>query len=46
MARIRSQLPEAERLKRADVVIDTDLKLGELKTRVERLWEELASRLS
>ena len=41
-ARIRSQLPSEERLKHADVVIDTDCGLDELKARVEKLWQALA----
>jgi dephospho-CoA kinase len=41
-ARIRSQLPSAERLKHADVVIDTDCRLDELKARVGRLWSAFA----
>ncbi len=44
MARIRSQLPTGERLKQADVVIDTDCNLEELKTKVEELWRGLKSR--
>ena len=41
-ARIRSQLPSEERLKHADVVIDTDCSLDELKARVAKLWHALA----
>jgi len=41
LARIRSQLPSEERLKHADVVIDTDCNPGELKNRVTRLWPGL-----
>jgi dephospho-CoA kinase len=41
-ARIRSQLPSKERLKHADVVIDTDCRLDELKARVEKLWRRLS----
>jgi len=41
LARIRSQLPSEERLKHADVVIDTDCNRGELKNRVTRLWPGL-----
>ncbi len=39
LARIHSQLPSEERIKRADIVINTDCGLGELKTRVKELWE-------
>ncbi|MCD6452690.1 MAG: dephospho-CoA kinase [Dehalococcoidales bacterium] len=38
LARIHSQLPVAEMIGRADVVIDTDCSLDELKTKVKRLW--------
>ncbi len=41
MARIRSQLPAEERSRHADVVIDTDCSLDELKEKVSRLWQEL-----
>ena len=39
LARIRSQLSSEERIKRADVVINTDCSLDELKARVRELWE-------
>jgi len=45
LARLRSQLPAKERLKHADVVIDTDCSLGELKARVKQLWQELKTRI-
>jgi dephospho-CoA kinase len=41
LARIRSQLPQGERIKHADVVIDTDCPLSELKTKVDQLWAGL-----
>jgi dephospho-CoA kinase len=41
-ARIRSQLPSKERLKHADVVIDTDCSLDELKAKVKKLWQAFA----
>jgi len=41
-ARIRSQLASEERVKHADVVIDTDCRLDELKTKVEKLWRRLS----
>jgi len=41
LARIRSQLPSEERIKRADVVINTDCSLDEVKTRVTELWDRL-----
>ncbi len=43
-ARLRSQLPGEERVKRADVVIDTDCTLDELKSRVEKEWGRLMER--
>ncbi len=42
-ARIRAQLPPEERLKRADVVIDTDCSLDELRARVCQTWRRLNS---
>jgi dephospho-CoA kinase len=38
MARIGSQLPNEERNKYADVVIDTDCSLDELKIKISKLW--------
>jgi dephospho-CoA kinase len=43
-ARIRSQLPNEERIKHADVVIATDCSLEELKVRVEVEWRKLMGR--
>jgi dephospho-CoA kinase len=43
-ARLRSQLPVEERLKHADVVIDTDCTLDELKARVKEAWDRLMAR--
>lgn len=40
-ARIRSQLPTEERIKQANVVIDTDCHLGELRAKVKELWRRL-----
>ncbi|HEY82942.1 MAG TPA: dephospho-CoA kinase [Dehalococcoidia bacterium] len=40
-ARIRSQLASEERIKQADVVIDTDCSLDELKAKVRELWQRL-----
>ena len=45
MSRLRSQLPNEERLKHADWVIDTDCSLGELKAKVKELWQELKARI-
>jgi len=41
LARIRSQLSSEERIKQADVVIDTDCSLGELREKVRALWRKL-----
>lgn len=41
LARIRSQLSSDERVKHADVVINTDCSLDELRARVEKLWQRL-----
>ena len=39
LARIRSQLSTAERAKHADVVINTDCDLDELRAKVKELWQ-------
>ena len=41
LARIRSQMPVGEKTKYADVVINNDGDLGDLKARVNRLWQKL-----
>jgi len=41
-ARIRSQLPSEERLKYANVIVDTDCSLDELKANIKELWQGLA----
>lgn len=41
LARIRSQLSSEERIKRADVVINTDCNLDEVRARVRELWEKI-----
>jgi dephospho-CoA kinase len=43
-ARIDSQLPDKERIIRADVVLDTDCSLEELKNRVVLAWREMQAR--
>ncbi len=45
LARIRAQLTDEERIRQADVVIDTDCALDELKEKVEALWRKLRSRI-
>ena len=42
LARIRSQLSSEERVKHADVVINTECDLNELKSKVDKLWQKLA----
>jgi len=44
-ARINSQMSGEERVRRADVVIDTDCTLDELKARVAVEWQKLLARL-
>ena len=41
LARIRSQLSSEERVKHADVVINTDCSLGDLRVKVKELWKNL-----
>ena len=43
LARIRSQLPSEERIKHADMVIDTNCDPDELKTKIKELWQSLQS---
>jgi dephospho-CoA kinase len=43
-ARLRSQLPAEERIRHADVVIDTDCDLNELEARVRKEWDRLLAR--
>jgi len=40
-ARIQAQLSSADRIKHADVVIDTDCSLDELRGNVQELWQRL-----
>ena len=42
LVRIRSQLSSEERVKHADVIIDTECDLNELKSKVDKLWQKLA----
>lgn len=44
-ARIRSQMPGEKRIRQADLVIDTDCSLDELKARVATEWQKLLKRL-
>jgi dephospho-CoA kinase len=43
-ARILSQLPDKERIKQADMVIDTDGTLDEVKAKVKKEWAKLIER--
>jgi dephospho-CoA kinase len=45
-ARIAAQLSNEERLKHAQVVIDTDCSLAEVAQRVDELWDDLIGRLT
>ena len=40
-ARIRSQISSGERAKHADVIIDTDCELSEVRAKVVELWQRL-----
>ena len=39
-ARIASQMPQAERVRHADVIINNDGDLGQLRSRVRKAWRE------
>ena len=41
LARLRTQMPSAEKVKHADVVINTDCSREELKAKVTELWQKL-----
>ncbi|UCD53918.1 MAG: dephospho-CoA kinase, partial [Dehalococcoidia bacterium] len=41
LGRINCQLPSEERAKHADMVIDTDCSLDELKAKIKELWQRL-----
>lgn len=44
LARIRSQPSNEERVKHADVVVDTDCRLEELRSKVKQLWQKRLAR--
>jgi len=44
LARLRAQMPQKEKAKQADVVIDTDCSIDELRARVTKLWHRLPAR--
>ena len=41
LARLRTQMPQEEKAKQADVVIDTDCTIDELRAKVTELWHSL-----
>jgi dephospho-CoA kinase len=43
-ARIQAQLSAAERAKYADVIINTDCELSEVKTQIDKLWKKIANK--
>jgi dephospho-CoA kinase len=45
LARIKCQMSNEERIKHADVVINTDRSLDEVKVMVKKLWEDLLMRM-
>ena len=42
-ARIRSQMSTADRIKQADVVINTDCELSQVESEIKKLWESICS---
>ena len=43
-ARIQAQLPVAERAKYADVIINTNCKLSEVRAQIDKLWDRVANK--
>jgi dephospho-CoA kinase len=41
LTRLRAQMPQAEKAKRADVIISTDCTLDELRAKIRELWHNL-----
>ena len=41
IARLKTQMPQKEKIKQADVVIDTNVPIDELKAKVTELWKNL-----
>jgi dephospho-CoA kinase len=41
LARLKTQMPQIEKIKRADVVIDTDRPIDQLRVRIKELWQGL-----
>ena len=46
VTRMEAQLPSRERNRHADVIIDTDCSLSDLKAEIKGLWQEFLSRMS
>ncbi len=44
LARLHTQMPQKEKAKQADVVIDTDCPIDQLKARVTELWHRLLAK--
>jgi dephospho-CoA kinase len=44
LTRLHNQMPQKEKMKQADVVIDTDCSIEELRARVTELWKSLPAR--
>jgi dephospho-CoA kinase len=43
-ARIQAQLPAAERAKYADVIINTDCELSEVRAQIDNLWKKVTNK--
>jgi dephospho-CoA kinase len=43
-ARVQAQLPAAERAKHADVIINTDCSLPEVRAQIDKLWDTIANK--
>ena len=43
-ARVQAQLPAAERAKHADVIINTDCELSEVRAQIDKLWDTIANK--
>jgi dephospho-CoA kinase len=41
LARLKAQMPQKEKMKQADVVINTDCPIDQLRARITELWNEL-----
>jgi len=43
-ARVQAQLPAAERARHADVIINTDCELSEVRAQIDKLWDTIANK--